>query len=467
VNRPELANDFRQGLEELVAEVRESFELGGPAAFAGAVVANPLEAVTRVHVIDGLMTLLGWRLGPGGNMAIEARIKGNTTTFMDYVGVTADLRAPVLIVEAKAWDKPFVTPRRRSKEQLDTRELIARGIQHIRNDGKKAESPVSGLWHDYLDQVHGYVKGLKTKYGYDVPRVVLTSGNWLVVFKSPGARFLGAGDLQLDDIVVFEFDEYVGRFREIFDLVARANLVEDIPRPLRVSQLADFIAGAALKACYRGLQITAHSDQHSPFEAVPRVWTHPTIVLERTDGAILIVASEGVLIDRGERFAGNRDEVEARGQALLADCSAVLGVALAPAPVGEFGGFTPNGDELRLGGGRRFVDGGRTSSEWFLVTGDQPHYVAAAADIECSFHAWVACGPKRIGTSAIFFPALDKPAALFIDGDPQHCAHQAQFDYREQRCHLHQIDQRPCCHTCVYRPVCWPEGHGIPVACGG
>lgn len=467
MNRPKLASDFRQGLEAFVARVRRGFEAGGPEAFAGAAVANPLEAVTRDFVIDGLMGLLGWRLGPGGDMAVEARIKGDTTTFMDYVGVTADKRAPVLIVEAKAWDKPFVSPRERKEAELDPRRLIARGIQHLREKGAKATSPVVGLWHDYLEQVHGYVHGLKAVHGYDVPRVVLTSGQWLVVFKRPGDRFLAEADPEFDDIIVFEFDDYVERTREIFDLVARANLVEDIPRPLRPSQLQPLIKQETLKACYHGLQVTAQADQKSPFEAVPRVWSHPTLILERTDGALLVVAAEGVVIDRGERFGANRQDIQDRAGALLATCSATLGFALVPAPVSEFVGFSPVGDEQNLGGGRRFVDGEEVGGSWLLVTGDQPHYLSETADIQCAFHNWIACGPDKIGASAVLLPSLEDPAALFIDGDPQHCAHQAQFDYRDPRCHLHQLDQRPCCHTCVYRSVCWPAGHGVLVPCGG
>jgi hypothetical protein len=44
-------------------------------------------------------------------MVEEARAQGDTTLFLflDYLGVNPDFRVPLLIVEGKAWGKPFVT----------------------------------------------------------------------------------------------------------------------------------------------------------------------------------------------------------------------------------------------------------------------------------------------------------------------------------------------------------------------
>jgi hypothetical protein len=41
-------------------------------------------------------------------MVEEARVQGDTTLFLDYLGVNPDSRVPLLIVEGKAWGKPFV-----------------------------------------------------------------------------------------------------------------------------------------------------------------------------------------------------------------------------------------------------------------------------------------------------------------------------------------------------------------------
>ncbi|MDI7046664.1 hypothetical protein QMN58_24455, partial [Escherichia coli] len=96
--------------------------------FAGAEAGDPHEHTTRVHFLDELVELLGWSLGLGGDMAEEARLKGETTTFMDYLGVRADTNAPALLIEAKAWDKAFLEPRK--KNSFDPPVLLGAGINH-------------------------------------------------------------------------------------------------------------------------------------------------------------------------------------------------------------------------------------------------------------------------------------------------------------------------------------------------
>jgi hypothetical protein len=98
------------------------------------------------------------------------------------------------MIEAKAWDKPFIS-RRLDKigAGFDYRDLIAQTVQHWKNAGQKDKSPASPLWHEYLEQVGGYVKNLVEKYEHALPRVALTSGAWLVIFKRPVVSFCSAG----------------------------------------------------------------------------------------------------------------------------------------------------------------------------------------------------------------------------------------------------------------------------------
>src|SRR5262245_49230183 len=101
---------FKEKLREVASAFRASLELASP-AYAGAEFSEPLEHVTRRHVIDIMLIALGWNLGQQGvDILEEAQARGETTLFLDYVGVRPDTRVPLLIVEAKAWSKPFVAP---------------------------------------------------------------------------------------------------------------------------------------------------------------------------------------------------------------------------------------------------------------------------------------------------------------------------------------------------------------------
>jgi predicted type IV restriction endonuclease len=78
-------------------------------SFLGAEPGPTLEHVTRRHFIDPFLRALGWNLSQlNEEMIEEARTRGETTLRLDYLGVNQQTRIPVLIVEAKSWESPFV-----------------------------------------------------------------------------------------------------------------------------------------------------------------------------------------------------------------------------------------------------------------------------------------------------------------------------------------------------------------------
>ncbi len=216
MNEEERRNAFQVGLTDLIRDVAVIIAGEGRDPFAGEGECLPHEHDTRSLFIDRLLVLLGWRLGPHGNVLEEARLKADTTRFMDYVGVAERTQAPLLIVEAKAWDKPYVTARVAGGRET-VRDLLVGAIRHLL-DGKSADgSPVVKIWHEFLNQVHRYVRAMKIDYNHDTPRVVLASGPWLVVFAEPVATFVN-GAVSGDQIIIFQIDDYIARAQELFDL---------------------------------------------------------------------------------------------------------------------------------------------------------------------------------------------------------------------------------------------------------
>lgn len=62
------------------------------------------------------------------------------------------LKPPLIIFEAKAWDKPFVTARKPEERATDD-DLIATAIRYILNNKSEDESPVTTQWLDYLNRL--------------------------------------------------------------------------------------------------------------------------------------------------------------------------------------------------------------------------------------------------------------------------------------------------------------------------
>jgi hypothetical protein len=81
---------FKESLDE-VAKIFAAGQDGAP-AYIGAGYINPLERATRRHVIDVMLTGLGWTLDQYGRDTLEEiQAKGETTLFLDYLGVDPPL----------------------------------------------------------------------------------------------------------------------------------------------------------------------------------------------------------------------------------------------------------------------------------------------------------------------------------------------------------------------------------------
>lgn len=225
---------FQRGVAELLERFQRTVADDAPEPYAGAGPDQLLEHTTRIHFLDSLAELLGWRLGLGGDMAQEARLKNGTTTFMDYLGVAADTNAPVLLIEAKAWDKPLITPK--AATSFDRAGLIAQAVDHWRDGGNRATSPAMGDWHDYVEQVGNYVKGLWDRHGHPLPCAVITSGQWLVVFTKPMVTFVH-GPATASDIKIFQKEDYRSQALKLYSLLSKKSLCVETPYRIRATQV--------------------------------------------------------------------------------------------------------------------------------------------------------------------------------------------------------------------------------------
>ncbi len=478
-------NAFRLGIERLLESIALEIEFEqGP--YEEGRKRPQLEHGTRKTFFDRFLTLLGWSLGPDGDVAEEARIKAETIRFIDYVGIKDDTHAPVLILEAKAWSKSFVLPRR-ARAAGTARQLIMEAIKHV-NDGKtKATSPVIGDWHDYLDQVRDYVQTSHAQYNHPVPRAVLASGQWVVIFTDPVRTFVDK-DVDEEDFRSFSKDEFVTRADEIFDLLARERLSATTPPVIRPSQIPHYVDKDAVEAAYHALLVSYKGKGASVFIQTPQVVAYPVVILQRSGGALLAVTdahqSADMNLDRDSDDISDRlltthlDTVSQRAAALLVECGSELGMPLPVFSLTDFLGFdsvvhaNPRGSS-KSGEAEADVDRyvrvlNKTADEWIIATGDKPHYLLERPEIDCRFHAWADCrtAGKETGQNAITSPVTAPPRAFFVDGSPYHCAHQTVMDRRHKRCHIAPLDERTCCSACTLHSVCWDDAAKAKLPCG-
>jgi len=468
---------FERGLVELLTRFDRSLEINAPGPYAGEHAGQPHEHTTRVHLLDEFVELLGWRLGLGGDMSEEARLKNGTVTRMDYLGVASESSTPVLLIEAKAWDKPFITSRGQGRNaSFEYATLIAQAINHWRNAGDRTTSPAAPEWHDYLEQVGGYVCGLLDVHEHELPRAVVTSGQWLIVFKRPVATFRSEPPSAID-IVVFQKVDYVSRARELYGLLSLATLHVEVPFRIRATQVLNYVTPESVVNCFHALHLRYEASGSQLFSPRPRILIYPALVLRRDDDALITVI-DGVdplelsyrrdIEDLSKALEPHLCEVDVAAKALYRRVNEQLGRDVPTATLDEFPGY-PIGATTDGIKSKSFVKRYATALDhWVLITGMVTHFLKMAPDIVCRFHRWREChleGEADDG-GAILMPRTGKPRSFFFDEQPHHCAHQGIQDRRQTRCQIPLIDERICCEACLFEPICWPNVQRPPLPCG-
>lgn len=278
---------FPEQFGDLIDRFDDAVAPGGRPVFQGAAPGVPHEHTVRVHLLDELVELLGWSLGLGGDVAEEARLKAETTTFMDYLGLEGTNDTPALLIEAKAWDKPFPVPRLKSAKYRDTK-LLADAIDHWRKGGSAKSSPIAGMWHDYIDQVGNYVKDLKDLHNHRLPRAVITSGQWIVVFINPVEAFI-EGPAEHVKIRIFEKASFKTEASDLYRPISKEVLSSETPFGVRPTQVMKYITKDSLIACFHAVHVSYEASGSPVFGRKPRVLVYPALVLQGQDGMLLTV----------------------------------------------------------------------------------------------------------------------------------------------------------------------------------
>lgn len=472
MNRLQESAEFRAEVKALLDDVDRSKERGAPPSYDGSPDDDFLEHTTRRYFLDKLVGALGWTLGSTGDMAEEARIKAETTTYMDYLGVTELDRLPVVIIEAKAWGTPFIAPKRTAQgRKVEHLELLLKTVANVRARGQAADSPATAMWHGFIEQVWGYVRDLKEVHGHSVQRVALTSGQWIVVFTDP-VKTLLSGFIDASDFLIVHRDQYVERSDELLSLLGRRALVAHRPRMLRPAQLQSYAKGADVAAMFHAIYVRFEASGSAKFQLRPRVITYPALVVQRGDGVLLAVVpdQEDLALGKGN-LEEHFDGVDAMAAELLRQCCSELSVTMTPSALARFPGFPQRAGRGGIEGpmAAMIEDQPDAPDEWLLVTGDRTHYLRRRPLVDpCGFHAWGSCRVigKAAGASAIGVRSVKDPRTFFTDNEQHHCAHQDVIDRREQRCVIAPIDQRVCCQVCTYTDVCWDKDELGRLPCG-
>jgi hypothetical protein len=465
---PEKLARFKDELAKHIADMAHHQALSAPVGYTGEELDPPLEHTVRIHFLDHLLRALGWKME---TVVEEARVKSDTTLFIDYLGVHLQQKIPVLIFEAKAWDKPFVRAVASGAKRAAPDVLLAKALTFIR-DGE-GERPVTVEWIEWLSTLRDYVRNLQSQSGHLVSKVAISSGQWLVIFTDTRNAFIDDIAIDPSPILVFKTQEFVVGSDDIYKQLAYDALVRDIPSPLRPTRLSAYIAASDVRRVFHAIVVTwQESGSDAVFDRFPQIIVNPAAVVERADGALLHVTDhelghEFVPTDP-ERLDEHFARMRTKAHQLLRSISDALGDVFATSNIDVFPGFSETPTRGSSSGlvpapiesGVNFLWRFPASArEFLLVTGAAPHFLLDQPSFgTCLGHDWTACSAAghAQGTGPVLASSIN-PKAYFQTGVLQHCAHRAIHDRRADRCYLGGFENFLCCKACLYKDACWPE----------
>ena len=198
-----------------------------------------------------------------------------------------------------------------------------------------------------LRQVGGYVCGLLDIHEHELPRAVVTSGQWLVVFKRPVATFRREPP-SANDIAVFRKPDFVARARELYGLLSAATLRVELPFRIRATQVLHYVTADAVVDCFHALHLRYEASGSQLFSPRPRILIYPALVLRRNDDALLTVMESAEPLELSYRrgieelnhaLEPHVGEVAAAAEALLKRVNEQLGRDVPTSTLDEFPGY--------------------------------------------------------------------------------------------------------------------------------
>ena len=469
---------FRDEVDKLLRKFDEANRLP---TFVGADTKPALEHITREHFISPFLQLLGWNLSQLNDAMIEeARIKGETTLRLDYLGVNRDTRTPLLIVEAKPWNAPIISPANpdaslTSVQRDSPVKLICAGIGHIKAKKSRETAPVSVAWVDYLAKLQQYVARLAAQSGHVVNRVATLSGRWLVIFDDPKAVFLTGGPVNDGLISVYQEGEFVSKSDLIFDKLAKAAVSVDVPDFIEPTMLLSYTRPNHIRKAFRALWV-AYDKKGPTYRAQPTLEIDPAVVVERTDDVLLTVVDKSLggesLPHDAAKLRAHIFSVKELAEKLRRAIERELGTRLKFANATLFGGFNPYSPSqhswTRASARPSLTKVLPAPGELLLVTGTATHFLLPTPNVRpCRWHDWASCQSTshEQGSAPVVRPSVG-PRTFFITKQEQHCAHRVVHNRRTSRCHIDAFEEYLCCRTCTLQAHCWTPAELGALPCG-
>lgn len=449
----------------------------------GAAAGPILERSSRRFLIDRYLKALDWNADDASQVREEARgigQIGDERLYFDFLGLAPDTKEPALLVEAKRFG--LRGPREPGKEVADTQVLkseLGKAIERVLTGQRSA---LTAEWNDFLTDLRNYVRALQGQGGGGPYRVVITSGDWIIIFSDPIATFGVEGKVDPSSIHCFmTFNEIAANAEDIFDLLYRPNIVDTLPPIMELEEALRVLSPALIAGCRRGVYLGTRMGGPDKAE-YPIRWVFPAVI-------VAIVGKEIGIWNRYLRLEAPLDAtlwegffaaLEAEGERLLAQVSTDFSlslpdtlddslkvfktpIAMTPATArkaprsistaGLLGQQRPAPYSLRMPDkhGASYLVG--TGRAWFYRGISERGKVCLYHSHEASSAEGRGQHPAHNGYSQSSFTATREFG---------HCSERSLLASRVARCKVSDFDSHLCCQGCIFANICWQPTEKLP-----
>ncbi len=432
---------------------------------------DQLEAHIRTYFVDFLLKALNWRLD--NNLVPEAAVSSasrGTRRFLDYLGIESNTDRPLLVVETKRPNSPPPVIKLNIRHDTDFSSVICAGL---------GGTELIGEWNDWLNTLRDYVRSIQHRMNHVPERVILTNGDWLILFTDPVDAFLSDDGPTPEKILSWQNrDDLERNYVEIFRWLDYYAILQETPS-LTIIDLPFFINKNAVDEVMYGLRLN-YIEVRSMFRPSPRIEVLPILFIGSRVGAWLHVedGNEKLLCEIPHdytKLSEHLAQVDSVAKSLLEKLNLILEIDFAPSPL--LAHYNKEEEEFSDLPGVTEIQNSEGATEFLIVTGDKPHFLLPVPTVpECPHHdglqsqdLGVGCNPEPIRKRSVH-----DPRAFFISLESHHCAHRevaiakncqitkeniTRCGNRSGKdgqafCEIVSFEEYLCCRTCVFEEVC-------------
>lgn len=415
------------------------------------------EAQVRQYIIDPMLEALGWKLSDPAYMVVEAGVDPASDKqhrrFLDYLGVgRRDECQASLLVEAKRLSHELPA----HDEGMDLRLVMTNALKEAKKaerapNGKWKRSPLSAEWLDVLTTLFDYLTRLHSSSHGAPRRVLLTNGDWFVVFIDP-VKTLVSHDFAANDLLVApDLEQASESAASLFVHLAYESFTDSLPEQT-AADLCRFVepGGEPLPASFATEISTAQ------LRTRPLLGVLPAIAVQMPGGSWVRfknpAVEERVLVEDA-RLPEEMAAISDQAKKLVSDLEPQRKLSLVTAVVFEETVTKappfPSSRLLRRDAADRFV--------MYLGTETHP-FVDPGEFAGCPYHFYGTAKKEGVAVEPPIYKRSIEPPAYFPSGSAQHCAHGEVHARRAKRCAIRAMDEFLCCRACALQNRCWPDG---------